>query len=123
MLVRCVRIIDPFGDPVETYRGVRVGAVYPVLEIAYFTDVYYVRILGDDGENPGSIWDPEMFETVDGHLPACWSAAMTGDGSLRLAPSSWHRPDFWNDYCDRDPVAVADYADGKAAVLADASAP
>ncbi|MET7394485.1 hypothetical protein ABZS66_13435 [Dactylosporangium sp. NPDC005572] len=123
MLVRCVRIISPFGEPVETYPGVTVGAVYPVLEIAYLTDVYYVRIVDDESDGPGSLWSPEMFETVDGHLPTCWSSAMAADGSLRLAPSKWLRPGFWTDCLDRDPVALADYAEGKAAVLADAATP
>src|SRR3954469_17026907 len=119
MLVRCVRILDPFGDDVDTYPGLRVGQCYPVLEILASPEAYYLRILDDDGDDPGTLWDPEMFKTVDGHLPACWSSALTTPGTLHLAPAGWLTPGFWGDYFDGDPAAQARYAQGKTAVLAD----
>jgi hypothetical protein len=72
---------------------VRVGGQYVVLELYANSDVYYVRILGDDGEDPGTLWDPSMFETVDPQIPRCWTMTLK-DGVLRAAPPAWHRSRF-----------------------------
>jgi len=56
--------------------GLRVGQCYPVLEILASPEAYCLRILDDDADDPGTLWDPDMFETVDGHLPASWSSAL-----------------------------------------------
>ncbi|MEU4779588.1 hypothetical protein [Micromonospora sp. NPDC023633] len=120
MLVRCVRIIDAFGDPVDTYPGMTVGRSYPVLEISYWADAFYVRVVDDEGTD--SIWSPEMFETVDGRIPSCWSVALDSDGSLRLAPRPWLRHGFWTDQFSSEPAALAEYEQGRAAVLADLTA-
>ncbi|GAA3230770.1 hypothetical protein ACFO1B_27085 [Dactylosporangium siamense] len=120
MLVKCVKILEPFGGAqVETHPGVTIGVVYPVIEIAYLPDYWYLRILDDNGDGSSSLWDPEMFETVDGYIPRCWSSAVSSDGSLRLAPQSWMREGFWTDVLADEPSALADFDEGKAAVLAD----
>jgi hypothetical protein len=116
VLVRCLKIISPFGDPVGSYPGMTVGNSYPVLEIFYSAEACYVRVVDDEGTD--SLWDPEMFQTVDGYIPASWSAALGDDGSLRLAPKSWLREGFWTDHFAKDPVALAEYEAGRAAVLA-----
>ncbi|MEV6816986.1 hypothetical protein [Micromonospora sp. NPDC051296] len=117
MLVRCVKIIDAFGDPVDAYPGMTIGRSYPVLEISYWVDAYYVRVVDDDGTD--SIWSPEMFETVDGHIPRCWSVALDNDGSLRLAPKAWLRQGFWTDQLSDEPNAVAEYEKGRTSILAE----
>ncbi|MET9249287.1 hypothetical protein [Nonomuraea sp. NPDC003709] len=118
MIVRCVRIISPQGEPTDAYPGVHVGGQYVVLETYSDAEVYYIRILGDDDESPGTLWDPSMFETLDPRIPKCWTMTLE-DGRLRAAPLSWHRAGFWNDYFDRNPRAITDFEEGKAATLAE----
>lgn len=120
VIVRCVRIISPYGELTDAYPNVHVGGQYVVLEMYSDAEVYYVRILGDDGESPGALWDPSMFETVDPRIPTCWTMTLE-DGMLRAAPSRWHRAGFWNDYFNRVPQAVADFEEGQAATLAEST--
>jgi hypothetical protein len=119
VIVRCVKIIDPFGDEVAEYPGVRVGGDYPVLEVSADPEAWYIRILDDDGAPPGSLWDPQMFTTTDDRIPTSWTASMTKPGALRLAPSRWQRPGFWGEVMERNPEALADVERGIADTLAE----
>lgn len=60
-----------------------------------------------------------MFETVDPRIPSCWIASLSDQGTLRLAPRTWQRPDFWGDYFNREPQTLADFEAGMASVLAE----
>ncbi|GAA0936425.1 hypothetical protein [Actinocorallia libanotica] len=102
-----MKIISPKGDEdeVEEYPGIHVGGLYTVLEIMAGPDYYCVRIWGDHEEDPGTLWAPEMFETVDQRVSSRWTVSMNA-GHMRFAPAAWQRPGFWNDYFDREPAAV-----------------
>ncbi|MBO3741698.1 hypothetical protein [Actinoplanes flavus] len=117
MLVRCVKIIDAYGDGVDAYPGMTVGKSYPVLEISFWSDACYVRVVDDNGSD--TIWSPDMFETADGTIPRCWEAALDADLSLRLAPKAWLRKGYWTDNFSQEPAALAEYEEGRAAVLAE----
>jgi hypothetical protein len=78
-----------------------------------------IRILGDGGASPGSLWDPEMFTTTDDRVPTSWMASMTRPGALRLAPSRWQRPGFWGEVMEGNPEALADVERGIADTLAE----
>lgn len=108
MIVRCVKIISPIEDEGEVveYPGIRVGALYTVLEIGAGPDLFWIRIWDEDQEDPGSLWDPEMFETVDSRMSSRWTASLD-QGYLRFAPQAWQRPGFWDDYFHEVPDAVA----------------
>jgi hypothetical protein len=108
MIVQCVKIISPIegeGEVAE-YPGVRVGALYSVLDIGAGPDYYWIRIWDEGREGPGSLWDPEMFETVDSRMSSRWTASID-QGHLRFAPHAWQRPGFWDDYFQGIPDAVA----------------
>lgn len=107
MIVRCTKIISPVEGvgEVEDHPGIHVGGLYPVLEIMAGPDYYAIRIWDDDAEDPGTLWDPEMFETVDHRIPARWSASLE-HGHANLGPTSWQQPGFWSRYFDREPEAV-----------------
>ncbi|MGW6984850.1 hypothetical protein ACWGE1_36270 [Streptomyces sp. NPDC054932] len=118
MRVRCLEIIHPDGHvPVAEYDGIRVGGVYPVLELVAHDIDCQIRVLGPDSPDPGLLWDPDGFETVDPRIPPGWTLTITG-GRTRLADARWQRPGFWTDYHHGDEQARADYEDVKGELLA-----
>ncbi|MEY2227023.1 hypothetical protein [Streptomyces sp. BF23-19] len=123
MRVRCLEIIHPDGDyPVAEYDGIRVGCVYPVLEMVAYDLDCQIRVLGPDTPDPGLLWDPIHFETVDPRIPPGWTLTIA-DGRTHLADARWQRPGFWNDYHQGDPQALADYDHVKSELLAPAQPP
>ncbi|MFF0431556.1 hypothetical protein ACFYU9_04895 [Streptomyces sp. NPDC004327] len=122
MRVRCLRIVHPAADvPVEEYDGIRVGGVYPVLEFVARDIDCQIRVLGPATRDPGLLWDPADFETVDTRIPADWTLTIT-DGRTRLAHARWQRPGFWTDYHRGEPRALADYAHVKRQLVLDEDA-
>ncbi|WP_327418634.1 hypothetical protein [Streptomyces sp. NBC_01233] len=120
MRVRCLEIIHPDGDyPVAEYDGIRVGGVYPVLEMVAHDIDCQIRVLGPATSDPGLLWDPVNFETVDTRIPPGWTLSIV-DGRTRLADARWQRPGFWTDYHHGDPQALADYEHVKSELLAPA---
>lgn len=118
MRVRCLEIIHPDGDvPVAEYAGIRVGGVYAVLEMVTYDIDCYIRLLGPGTPDPGLLWDPAGFETVDTRIPPGWTLAIA-DGRTRLADARWQRAGFWTDYDHGDPQARADYEHVKRELLA-----
>ncbi|WP_406364907.1 hypothetical protein [Streptomyces sp. NBC_00645] len=81
-------------------------------------DYWMIRVLDEDDEDddPGSLWDPEMFETIDAQVPPSWTLVLQ-DGHMRLASALWQRPGFWNDYFDKVPQALADFRTAKHELL------
>lgn len=121
MRVRCVEIIHPAADiPVAQYDGIRVGGEYPVLEMVTGEDECQIRVLGPGTEDPGCLWDPVSFETVDPRIPPGWTLVIA-DGRTSLADARWQRPGFWTDYYRGDPQARADYEQVKSELLAAAA--
>ncbi|WP_149037903.1 hypothetical protein [Kitasatospora sp. MBT63] len=118
MRVRCLEIVHPDGDfPVAEFDGIRVGGVYPVLEMVTDDDQCYIRVLGPDSPDPGLEWDPVSFETVDTRIPPGWTLTIAG-GRTRLTDARWQRPGFWTDYHRGDPQARADYDNVRRELLA-----
>lgn len=119
MRVRCIKIVhQQTGETVPEYPGVRVGSVCTVLEMITGPDYWMIRVLDEDDEDddPGSLWDPEMFETIDAQVPPSWTLVLQ-DGHMRLASALWQRPGFWNDYFDKVPQALADFRTAKHELL------
>lgn len=121
MRVRCLQIIHPVADvPVTEFDGIRVGGVYPVLEMVTHDIDCQIRVLGSETPDPGLLWDPADFETVDSRIPPRWTLVIAG-GRTRLADARWQRPGFWTDYAHGDPQALADYEHVKHELLAAAA--
>lgn len=109
MRVRCRQIIHPAADvPVAEYDGIRVGGVYPVLEVVAYDIDCQLRVLGPGTPDPGLLWDCADFETVDARIPPGWTLVIA-DGRTRLADARWQRHGFWTDYRQGDLRALADY--------------
>ncbi|MEV6954847.1 hypothetical protein [Streptomyces sp. NPDC051183] len=122
MLVRCLKIIHPDADvPVAEFDGIRVGGVYAVVEMVAHDIDCQIRVLGPDAPDPGLLWDPADFETVDTGVPPGWTMVIA-DGHTRLTDARWQRPGFWSEYHRGDARALADYDEVKRERLAAAAA-
>ncbi len=123
MRVRCLQIVHPAADvPVAEFDGIRVGGVYPVMEMVIYDRDCRIRVLGPGTPDPGLLWDPADFETVDPRIPPGWTLVITGSHT-RLADARWQRPGFWTDYAHDDPQALADYEQVKRELLPAAPPP
>lgn len=80
MRVRCVKIFDArTDDEIPEQDGIRIGTVYSVLEMVTGPDYWMIRVLDeDDHDDPGGLWDPAMFETVDAQVPPTWTLLAQG---------------------------------------------
>jgi len=41
-----------------------------------------------------------MFATISSTIPRNWDIQLDTTGSLHIAPQSWLRPDYWEEYFD-----------------------
>jgi len=107
MIVTCKKIpMAPDGSAPEASAWVSVGGRYRVVSVlAEPGRSPLVQIVTDD--RASLAWfDSTSFETVDGTIPASWTARIGVNGALELAPSAWLASGFWEAYYDGDPVAA-----------------
>jgi hypothetical protein len=104
--VRCIQILSTsgwnLGRPIPESPHIAVGEEYPVLSMLIENDPNaavprMVQILRDDGP---SWWPIEMFVTLSSSIPPNWTVQLRPDVSLHIAPESWLRDGFWEDYFD-----------------------
>jgi hypothetical protein len=113
MVVRCVKIISPMGDELDSDPAITVGEQYVVLTI--YASIHGVRFRGyalrpearDPHPGPPALWRSEMFEVLANQIPSNWVVQTTDAGALRLEPESWLRPGFWEDLNDWSPLSEA----------------
>lgn len=111
MRVRCERLVDALGQPVEESRWLTSGREYTVLEIgASSNDRVLLRIVGDEGDLPG-LHEASLFATVSPEMSSTWAADIDDRGYLTIGPMAWKRPGFWEDVFDRDPEALVVFRD------------
>ena len=87
--------------------------MYHVLSV--FMDdrrILLFRLIGDDCLTP-ALHDVRNFEIASPVLPPNWIVRCSEDGVFELAPESWIRVRFWEDYFDRKEEAVADFENEK----------
>lgn len=94
MRVRCLTTRCPDG------RVARVtpGEIYEVIGI----EANAYRIIDD--RNDPVLFDPELFEVVDGVRPDDWVEAWY-DGEEYAYPAPFNEPGFWEDYHEHEPMA------------------
>lgn len=79
------------------------GETYEVLGI----EAGDLRLLDDTGSPV--LFDPGMFQVVDGSRPADW-VSETMDGVEYAGPPEFSRSGFWEDFHEHDPAARAAFA-------------
>lgn len=107
MKVRCVRLLDSLGDPIQHSAWAKVGAIYHVLSISIEPRRSLFRLVAE-GESP-ALFDPEMFEIVSSVIPESWIIVSHTPGCLSIAPKPWTRVGFWQEYFDRKPEALKSF--------------
>jgi hypothetical protein len=112
MRVKCVKIFDVSGSrevPRRRTEWLTIGKEYPVLSVEVGVgQPAYLRIIGDDGHTPG-LHIIQQFVTVSSRIPSSWLVQVGENGYLEMAPASWLRPGFWEDYFNGQADAVAQF--------------
>ncbi|MBO2454542.1 hypothetical protein J4573_46165 [Actinomadura barringtoniae] len=126
MIVRCVRILGTAsGKPLKEHPSIQVGAEYPVLEIIASHHGVKFRIFNPKIDHQHKIvghalWGAGMFEIVSDRIPSSWTAKVHPNGSLILSLPAWHGEEFWDEFFDGEPAAVAAFERGKDLILNEA---
>ena len=115
MKVRCIKLVDGFGQPVSRSSWVSVGHVYHVLEVLASPERTRIRIVGDS-KTP-ALYHLEMFELVSGVIPAVWTVSSLRVGHFCICPKSWSADGFWEAYFDGNPEAGDAFQEGLNAIV------
>ncbi|TDC14649.1 hypothetical protein [Kribbella albertanoniae] len=99
----------------EQNSSIEVGREYVVLEVLA-SPGRYVHLRLDLAPGVPSLWDAEMFETVDPGVPPNWVATIRDGGFLALGPARW-RDGFWERYFDDDPEAIVTFEAERTAIV------
>jgi hypothetical protein len=119
MRVRCLRIVNPVTHELEVRNAsIKVGEEYVVLEVIA-SPRRHVQLRLNLAPDEPSLWDSEMFDTVDRSIPSNWGARVSGEGFLSIGPMRWLEDGFWEGYFDDEPSAVALFEDELAITLAE----
>jgi hypothetical protein len=113
--VRCVRLLDYTGRPVEHSGSAKLDGVYHVLSI-FVAERTGLRLVAE--EPTPAVFNPEMFEVISAVIPPSWVATFPKPGFLRLAPNAWSAEGFWDRFFDGDPEAVAAFNEERAKIVA-----
>jgi hypothetical protein len=109
MIVRCVEIVDAFGEPFSATMNhwLTVGRAYSVLEIHCTPTSMLLRLLADDGMTPILV-AASAFSLVDGSIPTSWRIDVdeADAPTLTIGPQAW-TGDFWTRFFDDDAAAKA----------------
>jgi len=106
MKVKCIKILNSFGQPQERSAWLTIGKVYDVLTVEF--DMYgrwRFRLIGD-GLNGVALFEKEMFEVVSPEIAPNWIVSWDREGGFELIPEIWSKNDFWVRYYDQEPEAL-----------------
>jgi hypothetical protein len=105
-----MRNLDDNGKEFDVVR-LSVGAIFRVIEMHGSTrGPATFRVYQGKTESPG-IFPTGMFELATNTIPSCWRVATQPSGYVELAPDSWLRDGFWDDFFDGRPQAKYEFHD------------
>lgn len=107
MKIECIKIIDnETGRELDKSSWLTVGNVYQVLSVFTAVDgLVEYRLIGDDNYTP-ALFRADQFKILDGKLSPNWVANCELGSYFELAPKSWTKPAFWEEYFDGEPEAI-----------------
>lgn len=108
MKIQCEKIInDETSGARDKDSWLTVGKVYDVLAMAMSENgVIEYRLIADDDYTP-ALFKANQFKIVCPVLPSNWIASRESKSYFELAPESWLRTGFWEEYFDREPSAIS----------------
>src|SRR6266852_8318959 len=120
MIIECVKIIDKLaGELQTTSHWLTIGKRYTVLAVGNNGENGLLfRVMSDDGLTP-VVANWREFKLVSSRLASTWIASLDENGNLMLAPKTWTRPGFWEDYFDRDPEAMRQFEQARKVIEAE----
>jgi hypothetical protein len=124
MMVKCIKILD-FAEDREISRisngWITIGKEYLVLSVTINPGhPASFRLIGDDGNTP-ALYALQQFVTVSSRIPSSWQAQLDNSGNLEMAPASWLRPGYWEDYFNGQAEAVAEFETERAQIQSESS--
>lgn len=121
MKVKCIKIVNPMtGHEEQQSDWLTLGKVYTVLAVISVPGrETLLRFVSDDEDTP-SVFDARQFITVSTELPSNWVGVVNEDGLFVLAPESWTRGGFWEDFFNGVPEAISEYERERAKIVAEA---
>jgi hypothetical protein len=104
MKVRCKKILDVFGNTVDSSAWLQVGNEYLVSSVLIDHGIVKIRIVGE--EPTPILVEIEMFEVIKFNLPTSWVVKMPSPNNLLFSPEAWPKEGFWVDYFNQEPSAI-----------------
>lgn len=107
MRVKCTKLLDKDGNPLNSDGWLTVGREYMVL--CMYIDAsrgVLFRLVGDDKFTP-AMFSGDLFEITEQTVPRNWIVKKQACGDFSLGPQAWSEPGFWERYFDREAAAVA----------------
>ena len=106
MKVKCVKLVDVNGDPVEFSPWLTISRVYHVMGI--FMDQQSglrYRIISQD-RDPGfatmAYQDAGLFEVVSDIIPSNWRIRILNNSTIDISPAAWQQNGFLEAFYNRD---------------------
>jgi hypothetical protein len=106
MKVRCIRIFDPKGNPLDRSPWLTIGKGYVVLSVLFGARTQPLLRLVGDGGNGLALFRWDEFEIVSSIIPPTWILFPGPQSLVQLAPQPWTSPGFWERYYNQDQDAI-----------------
>jgi hypothetical protein len=107
MRVRCVKLFNSGGLAQTASPWLTIGKLYDVLTIEFEPQTGWSLRLISDAKNEVALFPLESFDIVSARVPPSWIASWGDNGSFDLSPQRWTLPGFWEEFYDREPMALA----------------
>jgi hypothetical protein len=109
MKVKCIKLVDGYGDPVVESTRLVVGKVYVALALE-FAPGRPARIrLAESDETTPSLWVLDAFHVLDSPVPADWLSSTDDNGTVRIGYRMFVDSDFMLRLIEYEPDAVNEY--------------
>ena len=110
MIVKCISLLDASGQTVDSSPWLKLKKEYVVLGIeenSLREKCYLVETRSGKLETLG-FFSSLAFKIVDKSWPETWVKESI-NGEISIAPRSWQRTGFWEDFYDGESQAVDTY--------------
>lgn len=111
MKVRCIKLIDSNGNPIEGSNWLTIAEIYNVLSIIQDVHGRWLLRLIADKHPRVALFPLTQFEILSAKVPQTWIVTWKDSGLFELTPEAWSRPGFWEDFYDAKLEAAKAFED------------